>query len=158
MHPGCIQGAFGCRQKDESGVAHPTHTTEPQVPGLENFGQGVVVGAPLSSRRVASPKFGHGRVHPTTNFPRDTPASRRVPGDVQLWWWGCVLLFHLFWRRRMTQKWCCTSPAGRRVGGAPPAATRFASPNLGHRCCTPTTKFPRDTPASRRVPGGVQLW
>ena len=68
----------GCLQKDESGVAHPTHTTEPQVPGLENFGQGVVVGAPLSSRRVASPKIRVTEPFPQGNFECGS-AGRRAP-------------------------------------------------------------------------------
>ena len=38
------------------------------------------------------------------------------PGGVQLWWWGCVPLIHLFWRHRMTQKGCCTSPRETKTG------------------------------------------
>ena len=118
------------------------------------------MGAPLSSRRVASPKLGHGRVHPHLKVapghagkptrPRGRPTlvvGLRTPISSFLATPnGPDGVLHLPHGKSV-------GSAGRLVGGAPPAAIRFASPKCGHGWCTPPRSFPRDVPASRHVPG-----
>ena len=81
--PRAAQASLAARARHPRG-GHPRAAAGSRLPDLgpracKNFAGGLVVGAPLSSFRVASPKFRNADVYPIANLCRDMP-TRVKPG------------------------------------------------------------------------------